>query len=156
MSRLVIPASVIGRTLAPLKQAGLNQCECVVFWLGKRVADGTADVVEAWVPEQEAEADFFHIPRHAVAAVLARLRQTGLMIAAQVHSHPHEAFHSEADDHWAIVRHVGALSLVLPNFALRTTVENFFDHVAVFSLTAINKWIEVDAKEVPDRIEVIS
>jgi len=36
------------------------------------------------------------------------------MVAAQVHSHPDEAFHSKGDDEWAIVRHEGALSIVVP------------------------------------------
>ena len=65
------------------------------------------------------------------------------MIAAQVHTHPFEAFHSEADDRWAIVRHVGAVSLVVPYFATTTTPDNFLDQIALFSLDANNQWIEV-------------
>ena len=65
------------------------------------------------------------------------------MVAAQVHTHPAQAFHSEADDQWAIVRHVGALSLVVPYFAKDTRVASFFDDVALFRLSSENAWCEV-------------
>jgi hypothetical protein len=69
------------------------------------------------------------------------------MIAAQVHSHPREAFHSSADDAWAIVRHLGALSLVVPDFGLKTNVSTFRDHTKVFCLAGNNRWHEVPAEE---------
>jgi hypothetical protein len=37
-------------------------------------------------------------------------------LIAQVHSHPNEAYHSEADDEYAIVTAEGGLSFVVPNF----------------------------------------
>ena len=54
---------------------------------------------------------------------------------AQVHSHPGEAFHSPADDRWAIPRQVGALSIVLPFFAAGISEETFFEQAAVFTLS---------------------
>jgi hypothetical protein len=38
------------------------------------------------------------------------------LLGAQVHSHPHEAFHSETDDTYPIVTGRGGLSLVVPRF----------------------------------------
>ena len=67
-------------------------------------------IVEAYVPEQEAEVDYFHIPPSGMMALMAHLRERRLGLAAQVHSHPARAFHSLADDKWAIVRHEGAMS----------------------------------------------
>jgi hypothetical protein len=72
------------------------------------------------------------------------LRDRDLMVAAQVHTHPHEAFHSAADDRWAIVRHVGALSLVLPDFAQKTSIDSFLNEAAVFRLSDRNEWNLVD------------
>ena len=81
-------------------------------------------------------------------SLLELLSSRELMIAAQVHSHPYQAFHSEADDAWAIVRHVRALSLVVPDFALGTTPASFFADTKVFQLTASNQWRDLDAAEV--------
>ena len=66
-----------------------------------------------------------------------------LMVAAQVHTHPQEAFHSPADDHWAVLRHVGALSLVLPCFARDTTADTFVEQAKVYSLTQADEWDEI-------------
>jgi len=39
-----------------------------------------------------------------------------LRLIAQVHSHPGEAYHSRADDRYAIVTAEGGFSLVVPDF----------------------------------------
>ena len=78
-----------------------------------------------------------------MAALHGDLRSRRVMVAAQVHSHPRDAFHSKADDRWAIVRHEGALSLVVPNFALGTTVATFLDDTKVYRLSMSDQWVEV-------------
>jgi Na+-transporting NADH:ubiquinone oxidoreductase subunit NqrA len=83
-----------------------------------------------------------------MSALYAELRRRRLLVAAQVHSHPREAFHSKADDRWAIVRHEGALSLVVPNFASGTTLLNFLDKTKVYQFSALAEWIEVPRSEV--------
>jgi len=130
---------VVKATLEKLQQAGHEHRECVVLWLGRQQA-GTIDVERVFVPPQEAAADFFHIPPEGIVALFSHLRDLRLMVAAQVHAHPAEAFHSLAEDTWAIVRHVGALSLVLPFFGLHTTLETFMDDAAVFMLCIDNRW----------------
>lgn len=129
----------IAVTLDHLQRAGQRGTECVVLWLGQEGAQGL-EVAEVYRPDQYAEADVFRIPPTSMASLLNVLSSNGLMIAAQVHSHPLEAFHSKADDAWAIVRHLGALSLVLPHFALKTRPASFFTDVKVFQLTAANRW----------------
>jgi hypothetical protein len=141
-STLRIPTVVIQDTLFSLQEAGRRRSEGVVLWLGTRT-DTDTRVVEAYVPEQEAARDYFRIHPKAMSELVTHLGATGTFVAAQVHSHPREAFHSLADDEWAIVRHLGALSLVLPLFAAHTTVANFLKHVAIFSLNSENEWLEV-------------
>jgi len=146
-SALSVPVSIVESTLTSLRRAGDRQSEGVVLWLGRREPDGVI-VTEAYVPEQEAAHDFFRIPPPAMAALLAHLGDTGTLIAAQVHSHPEEAFHSRTDDRWAIVRHLGALSVVVPRFANQTSVGNFLRQVAIFRLNHANQWRELEG---PDR-----
>jgi proteasome lid subunit RPN8/RPN11 len=141
------PSTVLATTLQHLREAGTRRCECIVLWLG-RPADGVIRVEEAYVPLHEAREDMFHIPPASMTTLHAYLRKHRLMVAAQVHSHPREAFHSLADDRWAIIRHEGALSLVLPYFAASTTPLNFGDEVKVYRFSDSAEWVEVARTEV--------
>lgn len=146
-SPIIVPHKIIHATLNELQRAGNQHSERVILWLAK--SDGDAERVhETLVPIQVAEQDFFRIPRQGVMGILQRCRETGLRVAAQVHSHPREAFHSHADDTWAIVRHIGALSLVVPDFALRTNPESFVADTVVFRLSPRNQWIEIASADV--------
>jgi proteasome lid subunit RPN8/RPN11 len=145
---VLVSAGVLAYSLDILTEAGRAHRECIVLWLGSRTSTEIT-VVEAYRPEQVAAEDFFRLPRESIAALFDALRARDLMVAAQVHTHPAEAFHSAADDKWAIVRHVDALSLVLPYFARNTTVACFLDDAAVFRLSPENEWCELHRAEVP-------
>lgn len=154
MNSLVIaPASIIHETLSELQSAGGRNSERVVLWLGQR-KNGQTNVEMLWVPEQQAGYDFFDIPPQAMQALFQELRTRRLMVAAQVHTHPRQAFHSLADDKWAIVRHTGALSLVVPYFALRTEPETFVRETAVFVLSPKNQWLEAAPADVPSFYQI--
>jgi proteasome lid subunit RPN8/RPN11 len=151
---LQCPRPFIASTLNFLKEAGQRRQECVVLWLGKRA--GTAiNVRQCYRPIQRARADQFHIPPEGMAALQAQMRADRLMVAAQIHSHPNEAFHSRADDEWAIVRHEGALSLVVPRFAVDTFPETFFPQTKVYRFSNRAKWDEVLPPEVPACLKII-
>jgi proteasome lid subunit RPN8/RPN11 len=139
---LKCPSSCIESTLECLLDAGAREQECVVLWLGKRNASAF-DVLRCYRPIQIAKADQFYIPPEGMTALQTEMRSERLMVAAQVHSHPGRAFHSQADDAWAIVRHEGALSLVVPRFASDTTIENFLIQTKVFQFSSRATWDEV-------------
>lgn len=140
-------SALVEMTLLQLRNAGQRRCECVMLWLGRRNEDHI-DVVDAYRPEQFAREDMFQIPRASMNVLYAELRQRRLMVAAQVHSHPMEAFHSRADDRWAIIRHEGALSLVVPNFASETTAANFLDQAKIYQFSDEARWTEVPLEDV--------
>jgi len=136
------PPVAVGRvalaeTVRMLQAAG--QSECVVLWLAAS-EDAVLTVKEVYRPLQNASQDYFEIPREGMAAVMTRLRTRSLSVAAQVHTHPGSAFHSAADERWAIVRHVGALSIVIPDFAGNTNPAAFFDRSAIFRLDDRGRW----------------
>ena len=137
-----ISQALIASTVAELSAA--RATERVVLWLGQRLATHIA-VSEVFAPIQEARADFFHIPRRGMEDLLEILRVRRLMVAAQVHTHPDEAFHSQADDRWAIVRHAGALSLVVPRFCQETTPDTFTKDALVYRLDENNDFALVDS-----------
>jgi predicted TIM-barrel fold metal-dependent hydrolase len=135
---LKVPFSTIVATVDALRAASTT--ERVLLWLAERRPDG-ALVCEVFVPKQYAEADYFQIPRSGMEELLQRLRDRRWMVAAQVHTHPEEAFHSWADDRWAIVRHAGALSLVVPRFCQGTTASTFIGDALVFEMTSDNEFV---------------
>lgn len=139
---MLCPSSLIDVTLNQLRDAGQYRRECVMLWLGRQERNFLR-VYEAYRPIQNAAEDMFKIPPAGMTALYAELRKARLMVAAQVHSHPEEAFHSKADDRWAIIRHEGALSLVVPYFATKTTRSSFLDHTKIYHFTAAARWIEV-------------
>jgi len=144
------PRTLVARTIAELQDAGLRQQERVLLWLAESNHQRLT-IAELMVPVQYATSDRFHIPPEGMREIMSRLAERRLMIAAQVHSYPEEAFHSAADDKWAIVRHKGALSLVLPNFCERTTVWTFAADAAVYELNEKNAWVHVPPPDVTSR-----
>lgn len=142
MRRLLVGRAILRTTLEALQVPGRAGREGVVLWLGEPSQEALR-VAKVHVPAQHATNDMFKIPRASVMALLDLVGSTGLSVVAQVHTHPMAAFHSTADDTWAIVRHEGALSVVLPRFALDTDVVGFWRDAAVFQLSAANQWLEV-------------
>jgi proteasome lid subunit RPN8/RPN11 len=136
----------IRQTLEHLRHAGRRSVECVVLWLGRR-SGANIQVVDVYRPVQTADEDMFHIPPEGMQALHKELRARRLMVAAQIHSHPERAFHSQADDRWAIIRHEGALSLVVPDFAAHTTGDTFRVDTKVFQFSGSARWVEVAAEE---------
>lgn len=153
MSVVIVTQEQIAATLRHFHAAAELESECVVLFLGRRVGDQII-VAEAWRPEQTAGEGFFEIPSVSMETLFARLRAGRLMIAAQIHTHPHEAFHSIADDRWAVVRHEGALSLVLPWFARQTNLETFLRDVVTFRLSALDEWEEVRPGDLPQHFQI--
>ena len=143
---VTISSALVVKTLAQLQSVGRRRSEHVLLWLGKR-ENGNISISKLWIPEQRAGRDFFEIPPRSMQALFDELRRDRLMVAAQVHTHPRKAFHSWADDTWAIVRHAGALSLVLPYFALKTAPHDFVRDAAVILLSRENEWLEVPATD---------
>jgi biotin carboxylase len=154
MSLIKLKHDQIDVSLAHFRRAARRRSECVVLFLGRRVG-ATIEVVDVVRPQQEAGLDFFHIPPQAMRRLFNKLRKNRLMVAAQAHTHPARAFHSEADDHWAIIRHHGALSIVLPYFAKATTCDSFVSDIALFKYSEANQWEEVPPKQIPLHLEVI-
>jgi hypothetical protein len=141
---LKIRSDLIGVTVDTLREAKF--VERVVLWLGRRAAN-VVTVHEVFVPIQETEADYFKIPQHGMSQLMEHLHTGRLMVAAQVHTHPQAAFHSHADDRWAIVRHAGALSLVIARFCQETTPATFVADAKVYRLTEDDHFVLARAEE---------
>ncbi|MGC1863980.1 MAG: hypothetical protein WA733_23390 [Methylocystis sp.] len=115
MTAISCSREIFAGTIACLRRGGLRGEERAVLWLAKTAAEEPPAVVcQVYEPEQIAAKDFFHLPPESMRALMMHLRTKRLKVVAQIHTHPGAAFHSDADNEWAIVRHRGALSLVFP------------------------------------------
>jgi hypothetical protein len=115
----VIPRPVMEGTLKVLQRAGADGCEAFVVW-GGVVEEGTVVFRTMVTPEQEAHRTddglLVTVKGEALFDVNKTLYQRGEILAAQVHSHPTGAFHSDTDDCYSLVTLAGALSIVVPHF----------------------------------------
>jgi hypothetical protein len=151
---------VVTRRLAELSQEhlrmmGAEGCEGFALWAGVR--NGTRfRVTETIIPEQEGlrygEGVCVRVDAPELFRLNMYLYERQLNLVAQLHSHPTDAFHSETDDAFPIATTTGALSLVIPNFA----VDDFsVDTCAVYRLLPENGWTELSASEASRLISVV-
>lgn len=139
MIQLKIHKNILAEVLNELRTS--SRKERVVLLLGNRNSECyIAD--EMFVPMQITDRDYFEIPEEGMDELMNKLRSDRKMMVAQIHTHPGTAFHSQADDKWAIIRHKNAYSLVLPHFASTTTLSNFFERVATYTLNEKNIWTQ--------------
>lgn len=141
MKRVICSLRLITETLEILRSGGARGEERVALWLSGASPKAPATVLEAYEPDQVAEVDYFRLPPNSMRALMAHLAATRRRIVAQIHTHPGRAYHSDVDAEWAIVRHVGALSLVLPTFASTTTSANFLKQVKIYEYSAEGEWV---------------
>jgi hypothetical protein len=149
-----VPWEAVEVAHAHLRQVGVDGAEGLALWVGIR--DGnTAVVRETLIPTQTA-----HVTPSGVAVSVdaAELRRIGVwlydrdfQLLAQIHSHPRSAYHSETDDDFAVVSTVGALSLVVPDFAR----DSFsLERCAAYRLSVQGHWVALTPSEATDLIRI--
>jgi len=114
-----VKPEIIYITLDVLRQFGSLGYEGLVLWTG-RILQSEAYVSDIYVPDQhpiksESGLGYF-VDAEGLFKLNQELSNSGYRLIAQVHSHPSEAYHSEADDRYAIVTVNGGLSFVVPDF----------------------------------------
>jgi hypothetical protein len=143
---------IVEATLASLQKAGERGHEGIVLWLADRANPSV--IVEAYVPRHVAQADRFWMSSEAMNEMMDHLRSTRRAAAAQVHSHPGLAFHSQVDDTYALPQHAGAFSVVVPFFGAGTTSDNFEQCSAFFVLSSEGKWEPMGMPDTQDHLEI--
>jgi hypothetical protein len=112
--RLRVAGDVLPATFRMLQQCGRGECECVVYWTGS-TSSCEVDGVEH--PAHTRSAFGYEVQSNWLTDFWKRLAAAKRSVKVQVHSHPHQAFHSGSDDCWPIVSQAGFVSIVVPNFA---------------------------------------
>ena len=126
-----------------------------MLWLGDIEAHA-ANVQQAFAPSQHGIAGedglAYFVSGETLFELNRDLAASGLRLIAQVHSHPQEAYHSEADDRYAIVTAEGGLSLVVPDFGHAEA------HPATWAVYRLNggSWRHVPERDARALLEVVA
>lgn len=152
ITRFDVSKACLDATYRLLRRAGRGGYEGVVLWPGRR--DGPRiSIEEALVPRQTVfRSEYglgYRVDEDELARIADHLADNQLVLPAQVHSHPGEAYHSEADDTDPIVATLGGLSIVVPDFASGPPVPAAW---AVYRLFPAEGWVELTSDEVRDLI----
>lgn len=119
VERFAVPATIVADTERSLSHAGRDGYELFVLWSGTQVG-AVFRVRSGHVPKQTSyrlkSGLCVRVEGEALHNLNAWLFQHGETLAAQVHAHPTDAYHSETDDAFPIVTTLGGLSLVVPDF----------------------------------------
>lgn len=126
-----------------LRRAGAEGYECFVLWTGI-VQEGVFRARTTRVPEQTGyrlnEGVCVRVEAPALHRLNVDLFDAGEQLAIQAHTHPGLAYHSATDDAFPIATQLGALSLVVPDFAMRGLLP---PDVALYRLYE-RGWVDVD------------
>ena len=111
-----MPGNILAETPRILRSLSGGVRESVVLWVGVEATD-EALVRRIVVPRQRSTAKRFDVPLRERHRIIQELAGSGDKLLVQLHTHPRSAFHSCADDRLALPRHIGALSVVIADFA---------------------------------------
>ena len=140
--RFVISSHVLDTSLNFLREVGLKKMEGVAAWGGEREGADTFSFRAAYVPRQTAIATedglSWQVDDDALHELNVAFNDAGLTLAGQVHSHPTSAYHSDTDDRSPLVTLLGAISVVVPDFAAGGLSD--LDRFAWFRLHGFADW----------------
>lgn len=110
---------LLPRTLEVLKHFGRRGYEGFGLWVGQ-IQGPRASITDLLVPPQRSlkgeDGVGYFLEAETLFDLNVYLSNKQLRLIAQVHSHPTEAYHSAADDRYAIATAVGSFSVVVPDF----------------------------------------
>ena len=154
--RTVVPIMRVERSLVRasalmLRELSDDRMEAVLLWAGVRHG-AFASVRRIVVPEFTSTSVHFEVSLEERIALSSALAAEGEMVLAQLHTHPGPAFHSRADDRFALPRHTDAVSIVVPDFAADWNGD--LEDVSVNMHRGAGNWRELASWEVSSVIEV--
>jgi hypothetical protein len=111
-----LKAEVLESAFEHFRRCGSGRRECIVY-LTSGAED--PDLIDGLIhPPHSAGPGGYDLDSTAIAGLWQELLVGKRSIQMQVHTHPGTAYHSSRDDALALVNSTGALSLVIPDFAL--------------------------------------
>lgn len=150
-----IPKEFVDAIYEEFQETGQQGFERLALFAGEKKG------VEFWVksllyPKQQLlrgpDGVSFHVDGDELERIGEWLYQKSYSIVGQIHSHPAEAYHSEADDELAVITTFGGLSIVVPDYGCS---DQAFEHSAFYRLLPGTGWTELSSKQISSLIKII-
>jgi len=147
IDRLLIPENVLRNTIVGLSYAAGREMLC--YWLGVEVRGEQgrthALVTTVAFPRIESTYAQFQLIEGQMGLITAWCAEHHAWLLAQVHTHPTDEPHSEADECWPASHRRGFLSVVFPFFASVSSVRN--PSWRAYESEGSGLWTEIAADE---------
>lgn len=147
IKKLVMPLHCIEEAYAHMRKVGNHRLEGVALFAGREL-DDVFKIETTIVPKQQSmqleSGLLYAVDSDELHRINVWLYENKMSLAAQIHSHPTDAYHSDTDDAFPIVATVGGLSIVVPDFA-RGPIE--IESWAVYRLSREASWIELSNRD---------
>ena len=129
LRELLVSDHVVAMTLDGLRLR--REREALAYWAGCSIAceqetGSTAIITSVVFPQIESGYDHFRLLEGEMARISEWCATADVWILAQLHTHPSDEPHSEADETWPASHRDGFLSIVIPFFAEFSTVTTPF------------------------------
>ena len=148
----VVPQRILKNSALLLRSLSSGVRESAILWTGTCL-NTEARVRRIVVPRQTSNAVRFDVSLEERLKIASQLNRSGEMLLAQLHTHPKEAFHSAIDDQLALPRHTGAISIVIPDFAMYW--EGDLNQVSVNRHLGKGVWQELGSDVVCELFEIL-
>ena len=149
--RYVVPAGLLAESAEMLRSMSSEAQEAVLLWAGTQHAS-RVPVHRIIAPRQYTSRVHFEVTMQERIRIIRELAERGEVLVAQLHTHPGPAFHSTTDDHRALPRHTGAISIVVANFA-EAWKGDLLD-ASINRHLGQGKWVELSPAQIAATIEV--
>lgn len=152
LKKLFIPETVLRNTIVGLSYGAGREMLC--YWVGTVVSPqpsgDSAIVTTVAFPRIESAYAQFKLAEGQMGLITSWCAARRLWVLAQVHTHPTDESHSEADECWPASHRRGFLSVVLPFFASLSSVRD--PKWRAYESEGGGSWTEIS---VNDRFEVL-
>jgi hypothetical protein len=140
--QLRLPPGGLACTQAELRALSGGVREALVLWAGQVNPDGEAEVTDLLSLDCPATDLRLVVPLPERLEALEFVRKSGLLIFADLHTHPDTAFLSDADRARPFGSKAGFYAIVVPNFAVGDPLDGW----AMYEANA-GEWIAVNPHE---------
>jgi proteasome lid subunit RPN8/RPN11 len=138
---LDLAPGLIDATQEALREESAGRREAICLWAGRARHNGSALISHLIVPVFDSTAYFLTIPSEERQLVSAFLRDEGLLLFADIHTHPQAAFLSDVDRERPFSVRDGFYAGVIPEFAQGKPGDGW----RLYEVTA-GLWHEVDMR----------
>lgn len=142
LKELLIPASLFELTLRGLR--GYVPREGLCYWFGREIAPAMGLAMVVAFPRIYSTEYSFELAPGQMSDLTTWAQEQSLWLLAQVHTHPTDEPHSNADEEWAPTRRAGFISVVIPFGAQFSNLRHPWWRC--FETDSRGEWLDADEK----------